>query len=48
MEIDENEEMLLVDEACAIIQIENPHLDPDLHWYKIKEMAIAMVVSNYG
>ena len=41
------EEMFLIDEACAVVQIENPHLDPDLHWDEIRQMAIDMVVSEH-
>ena len=43
----DDEEMFLIDEACAIVQIENPHLDPDVQWDEIREMAIAMVVSEH-
>ena len=43
----DDEEMFLIDEACAVVQIENPHLHPDLHWDEIRQMAIAMVVSEH-
>ena len=43
----DDEEMFLIDEACAVVQIENPHLDPDLHWDEIRQMAIAVVVSEH-
>ena len=43
----DDEEMFLIDEACAVVQIENPYLDPDVQWDEIREMAIAMVVSEH-
>jgi hypothetical protein len=43
----DEEEMILVDEAFALVQIENPHLDPDVQWDEIREMAIAIVVSKH-
>ena len=45
--MNDDEEMFLIDEAFAIVQIENPHLDPDVQWDEIRKMAIAMVVSEH-